>query len=169
MCSSDLQSHIGFARALAKDPQMRRRRRDIIAAPIRVHSVAQAVSAAEELLATAKAQTDARVEQINAQEKAELLRQLGLSESDSPTKQSRTMVRELQENQKRRAKQALKDELDRALIDLLAIYRDILIVQLGAGQKLINEDLHDLVDDVAQRSTAAQTMTRVSEIGRAHV
>lgn len=158
------QSHIGFARALAKDPQMRRRRRDIIAAPIRVHSVAQAVSAAEELLATAKAQADAQVEQINAREKAELLRQLGLSESDSPTKQSRTMVRELQENQKRRAKRALKDELDRALIDLLAIYRDILMVQLGTGQELVNEDLRDLVDDVAQRSTASQTMARVSAI-----
>ena len=74
------QSHIGLARALARDPQMRARRRDIITAPASVRSVGEAVMAADRLLETAKAQADAQVSERNAREKAELMRQLGMEE-----------------------------------------------------------------------------------------
>ncbi len=64
------QSHIGLARALARDPQMRERRRNIITAPASVRSVGEAVMAADRLLETAKAQADAQVSDRNAREKA---------------------------------------------------------------------------------------------------
>ena len=98
------QSHIGLARALARDPQMRERRRAIITAPASVRSVGEAVMAADRLLETAKAQADAQVSERNAREKAELMRQLGMDEGESATKASRTMIRQLEEDQKRRSK-----------------------------------------------------------------
>ena len=161
------QSHIGLARALARDPQMRQRRREIITAPARVRSVGEAVIAAGRLLETARAQADAQVGERNAREKSELLRQLGMDEGERATKQSRALLRQLEEGQKRRAKRALTDALDRALVDLLAIYRDVLMVQLDSGQELINTDLSDLVHGIAADSSPAQTMARIDHIEQA--
>ena len=161
------QSHIGLARALARDPQMRQRRREIITAPARVRSVGEAVIAAGRLLETARAQADAQVGERNAREKSELLRQLGMVEGERATKQSRALLRQLEEDQKRRAKRALTDALDRALVDLLAIYRDVLMVQLDSRQELINTDLSDLVHGIAADSSPAQTMARVDHIEQA--
>ena len=161
------QSHIGLARALARDPQMRQRRREIITAPARVRSVGEAVIAAGRLLETARAQADAQVGERNAREKSELLRQLGMDEGERATKQSRALLRQLEEDQKRRAKRALTDALDRALVDLLAIYRDVLMVQLDSGQELINTDLSDLAHGIAADSSPAQTMARIDHIEQA--
>lgn len=161
------QSHIGLARALARDPQMRQRRREIITAPARVRSVGEAVIAAGRLLETARAQADAQVGERNAREKSELLRQLGMDEGERATKQSRALLRQLEEDQKRRAKRALTDALDRALVDLLAIYRDVLMVQLDSRQELINTDLSDLVHGIAADSSPAQTMARIDHIEQA--
>lgn len=161
------QSHIGLARALARDPQMRQRRREIITAPARVRSVGEAVITAGRLLETARAQADAQVGERNAREKSELLRQLGMDEGERATKQSRALLRQLEEDQKRRAKRALTDALDRALVDLLAIYRDVLMVQLDSRQELINTDLSDLVHGIAADSSPAQTMARIDHIEQA--
>ena len=140
------QSHIGLARALARDPQMRERRRSIITAPASVRSVGEAVMAADRLLETAKAQADAQVSDRNARNA------------------SRTMLRQLEEDQKRRSKRALTDAIDRALIDLLAIYRDVLMVQVGGDGELINTDLSELVHQIAHDSTPHQTLARVDHI-----
>ena len=56
------------------------------------------------------------------------------------------------------------DAIDRALIDLLAIYRDVLMVQVGGDGELINTDLSDLVHTIAGESTPCQTLARVDHI-----
>lgn len=161
------QCHIGLARALARDPEKRRRRREGIIAPVRVRSVGEAVLAADNLVKIAKKQADSLVEERNERERSALLRQLGQEESQTLTRQSRTLVRQLEDEQKRRARRALTDALDRALVDLLGVYRDVLMRQLGTGQELINTDLVELVDEIAQDSTPRQTMRRVASIERA--
>lgn len=50
---------------------------------------------------------------------------------------------------------------------MLAIYRDVLMVQLGTGQQLVNADLEDLVYELASDSTPRQTMGRVAAIEEA--
>ena len=123
--------------------------------------------AAENLWKTAKADADTRTKETDARERAELLRVLGLEESAQSTRIARAQLRQLEEEQKRRSRRALTDELDRALVDLLSIYRDVLMIQLNADQELINSDLADLVHELAQESTPRQTMTRVSAIEQA--
>lgn len=158
------QSHIGLARALARNPEMRERRRRTIEAPVAVRSVGEAVLVAQDLVDIAKAQTEAQTQERDAEEKAALLRQLGMEEGERITPQLRSQVRQLEEEQKRRAKRAMQDVLDRALVDLLAIYRDVLMVQLGTGQDLVNVDLEELVAEVAAGSTPRQTMERIDAI-----
>lgn len=161
------QSHIGLARALARDPELREQRRRIVRAPAEVRSVGEAALAAQDLVDMAKAQAEARTTERNARERTALLRQLGMTDGDRPTPQSRGAVHQLEEDQKRRSKRAMVDALDRALLDLLALYRDVLLVQLGTGQALVNEDLSDLVGDIAADSTPGQTMERVEAIEEA--
>mgnify|MGYP000845914329 FL=1 len=161
------QSHIGLARALAKDPKMRQRRRQIITAPAQVRSVGEAVFAAEDLLSIAKTQAESQLEERNAREKAELMRQLGMEEGQSPASHQRARIRELEEDQKRRSKRAIQDSLDRALVDLLGIYRDVLMRQLGTDQEPINDDCLDLIDQLCAQSTPQQTMKRVQAIEEA--
>ena len=50
----------------------------------------------------------------------------------------RAQIRQLEEEQKRRATRAQRDVLDRSLVDLLSLYRDVLVVQLGADVDLVN-------------------------------
>ncbi|QWW19779.1 DNA polymerase III subunit delta' [Schaalia sp. 19OD2882] len=158
------QSHIGLARALAKDPQMRERRRHIITAPVRVRSVGEAVMAADRLLKVAQEQTAAQVDERNARERATLMRQLGADSEQGVTKHTRARLRELEEEQKRRAKRSVQDVLDRALVDLLAVYRDVLMEQLDTGQELVNTDMADVVQELAASSSPHQTIRRISAI-----
>ena len=120
--------------------------------------------AAQDLVDVAKEQAEAQVGARNADERAALLRQLGVADGERATPQSRGQLRQLEEEQKRRSKRAMQDVLDRALVDLLGIYRDVLLVQLDTGQELVNGDLADLVSDLAADSTPEQTMVRVEAI-----
>jgi len=161
------QSHIGVARALARDPELREQRRRIVRAPAEVRSVGEAVLAAQDLVEMAKAQAEARTTERNARERAELLHQLGQADGERPAAQSRGALHQLEDDQKRRSKRAMVDALDRALLDLLSVYRDVLLVQLGTGQELVNDDLADLVGDIAADSAPEQTMARVDAIEQA--
>ena len=47
----------------------------------------------------------------------------------------------LEDDQKRRATRSLRDGIDRILVDLLSLYRDVLLLQLGVGHDLVNESI----------------------------
>jgi DNA polymerase-3 subunit delta' len=76
-------------------------------------------------------------------------------------------VRRLEEEQKRRATRAQRDVLDRAMVDLLSLYRDVLVVQLGAGLELVNVEHADAVRALATDSTPEQTLRRMDAVGQA--
>lgn len=162
------QSHIGRARGLAQNPTLRQQRRTIIEHPIRAHSVGEAVLAAENLVETAKEQAKTDTEDRNAQEKAYLKRTLGLEEGERITPAFRSQFKQLEDEQKRRATRAERDFLDRALLDLLAFYRDVMSVQLDTAASVINVGLDDLIQTTARNTTAHDTMrkTRAIETAR---
>jgi DNA polymerase III subunit delta' len=65
----------------------------------------------------------------------------------------------------RRATRAQRDVLDRALVDLLSLFRDVLVVQLGAPVELVNAELRAQVARLAEHSSAADTLRRMEAIG----
>jgi DNA polymerase-3 subunit delta' len=73
-------------------------------------------------------------------------------------------VKALEESQKKRATRSLRDGLDRILVDLLSLYRDILLLQLSAGVALVNEGLKNQMADIAKRSTAQQSLEKLRQI-----
>ncbi|TQL01762.1 DNA polymerase III subunit delta' [Cellulomonas sp. SLBN-39] len=161
------QSHIGVARRLARDEQARERRAQVLGLASRVRGVGDAVLAAGELVETAQADAKAATEERDAQEKNELLRQLGAEGAATLPPALRAQVRQLEEEQKRRATRAQRDVLDRAMVDLLSLYRDVLVVQLGAGVDLVNVEQEPDVRALAAASTPEQTLRRMDAVGQA--
>jgi len=165
------QSHVGMARRLGRDPEARARRRRVLESAARIRGVGDAVLAADELVETAKAEAAARSEERDAQERAELLRALGVEAGATVPPALRAQVKQLEEDQKRRATRQQRDSLDTAMLDLLSLFRDVLVVQLGASDDvaLVNEGAADLVRSLAERSTPEQSLHRMDAIGEARL
>jgi len=77
----------------------------------------------------------------------------------------RAQVSQLEKDQKRRATRAQRDVLDRAMVDLLSLFRDVLVVQLGAQVELMNVKHESQVRALAEASTPEQTLRRMDAIG----
>ncbi|PFG41948.1 DNA polymerase-3 subunit delta' [Isoptericola jiangsuensis] len=161
------QSHVGLARRLARDPEARRRRGEVLEIARRIRGVPDAVLAAADLVDVAKAEATADTAERDAVEKAELLRALGVAEGETLPPRLRSQLKQLEDDQKRRATRRQRDVLDRAMVDLLSLYRDVLVVQLGAEVDLVNDEHAATVQAVARDSTPEQTVRRMDAIGEA--
>ncbi|QZN85111.1 DNA polymerase III subunit delta' [Cellulomonas sp. C5510] len=161
------QSHVGVARRLARDPEARARRSAVLRIAPRVRGVGDAVLAAGELVETAQADAKAATEERDARERQELLRSLGAEGLTAIPPALRGQVRQLEEEQKRRATRAQRDVLDRAMVDLLSFYRDVLVIQLGADVHLVNTEHEDAARSLAASSTPEQTVRRMDAVSEA--
>lgn len=161
------QSHIGLARRLARDPEARTRRARTLDLAASIRGVGDAVLVAAELVEVAAAESKAATADRDAAEKAALLHSLGADDAPTLPPALRAQVRQLEEDQKRRATRAQRDVLDRALLDLLSLYRDVLVVQLGADVGLVNAAQDDDVRRLAREGTPEQTIRRMDAIGEA--
>jgi len=159
------QHHIGLARRLARDPQARDRRSSVLQLAAKLRGVGDAVLAASELVELSATEAAAMTEERDAAEKQALLRSLGLDDGGRLPPALRAQVRQLEENQKRRATRAQRDVLDRMMTDLLSLYRDVLLTQLGADVPLINTAHADLVSQMARERSTAGTVDCMDAIG----
>ncbi len=163
------QSHIGMALRLATSHEARSRRRESLLAALNITSVPAAINTAEQWLEVARKDAEMLTAQRDEQERAELLRSMGLSAGDTVPPALRSEVKNLEEAQKRRATRSLRDGLDRILVDLLALYRDVLTIQLAAKTPLVNEDLRTQIQSVASRSSATETIAKLDAIAQTRI
>jgi DNA polymerase-3 subunit delta' len=152
---------------LIRDPEAQAQRRKVLAIPRSASSVARAVIAAGELDAIAKARADDVVRRREEQDRAKLLADLGEDPGKRASAFARARLKEFDSESAKRKRRGQADTLDRALVDLLAFYRDVLAVQLGARVDLINSAEADLVAEQARTSTEEQTAARLDAIGQA--
>jgi DNA polymerase-3 subunit delta' len=119
---------------------------------------------AERWIELARRDADALTAERDGAEREELLRVLGVEDTSKLPPYARADVKALEESQKKRATRSLRDGLDRILVDLLSLYRDILLLQLSAGVALVNEGLKNQMADIAKRSTAQQSLEKLRQI-----
>ena len=160
-------SHIGLARRLATDEGARIRRREVLALPQQVTGVGAAVLAAGQLVEVATEEAKSATAERDAAERAALLHSLGAEGQTTLPPAVRAQVRQLEENQKRRATRAQRDVLDRAMVDLLSLYRDVIVVQLGAHVEPVNAELDAQIRAMATSSGPEHTLRRMDAIGQA--
>ncbi|HKU09639.1 MAG TPA: DNA polymerase III subunit delta' [Sinomonas sp.] len=158
------QSHIGIARRLVHDAAARERRSATVRLPLTLSTVSQAVNLAEQIVKIATDEAASSNEERDAEERSRLFATLGLSPDDKLPPSLRAQVRQLEEDQKRRAKRSVTDSLDRTLTDLLSFYRDVLMIQLGGTVELVNTELANEIADFASKSTPDVTLARMDAV-----
>ncbi len=171
------QGHVGRARALARDENARQRRREILSVPARLTDLRNCFASAEAMVATAKEDARAITEPLDEREKKDLLLAWGEGAEGRGVKGGargvKGAIKELEDRQKSRSTRTQRDQLDRALLDLLGFYRDVLALQFGdAGQSavaLINAEMRNGIARIASDSTGVETMWRIDAIERARL
>jgi DNA polymerase III subunit delta' len=167
VAAREAQSHIGMAHRLATNVDARQRRARTIELALGIRSVSGAVLAAAALVQVATDDAKAITEERDASEREGALRSLGIEAGGTIPPALRAQLKQLEEDQKRRATRSLRDGIDRILVDLLSLYRDILLVQLGVEEELINLAIEGDVRKAAATATAPQTLATMDAISTA--
>ncbi|MEZ7755761.1 DNA polymerase III subunit delta' [Microbacterium paraoxydans] len=136
------QRHIGMAQRLATDDAARRRRDETLRAVMGVRGVNDAVEVAGRIIQAATEDAKALTAERDAAERAALLRTVGVAEGQAVPPALRAQVSALEDEQKKRATRSLRDGIDRVLTDLQSLFRDVVMLQYGRGDDLINRELH---------------------------
>ena len=158
------QGHIGRARALALDEAARNRRRAVLQVPGRLRDLGSCLTCAANVVDAATEEAKPRSDALDAREVADLELAYGGGGRGGRAGGYAAALKELQRDQKQRAKRLVKDALDRSLVDLASFYRDVVCVQLGAGAELINEQLRPDVEAVARVSSAETSVRRLRSL-----
>ena len=153
------QGHIGRARHLATNEEVRNRRQAILAIPSQLTSIANAYKQAQKLVDLANAESAAITEALDEKEYEQLSSALG--------KGSGKALKELEKEQKSRATRITRDTLDGALLDLATFYRDVLLVQSGHDESLINAELSDQIHKIAESSKPQIILSKMDAIMKA--
>ena len=164
------QGHIGRARYIATNEHVRSNRAQVMKLPLQLNSIAAAFQAAQTLvdLATSEANTatDAR-DEAETQALAEAYGK-GATGRGMATGGSKA-IKELEKEQKSRATRAVRDGLDGALLDIATFYRDVMLVQSGATDSIINIDILDEITAFAHKSPPHATVKKINAIMEARV
>ncbi|HWG00775.1 MAG TPA: DNA polymerase III subunit delta' [Trebonia sp.] len=180
------QGHVGRARRLATDSAAAARRLSVLKVPVSATSLGPALAAAASLVKIAEDEAKAVTGQLDEPEREALRQAFGEgSTGKGVAKAMRGMagaMKDLEDRQKSRATRVKRDTLDSALLDLVAFYRDVLMLQLGvavgdggggeggdggyAGAELFNADRYDDLRRIAVASTPEATLRRIQAIMR---
>jgi DNA polymerase-3 subunit delta' len=167
------QGHIGRARALATDEQARLRRHEVLRLPLELHDLASCFVAAADLLASATGDATALADPLDAREEADLLRAYGEGADNASNARAKKLsgkaMKDLQKTHKSRRTRMVRDQIDRALLDLVGFYRDVLILQVQSDVGLINEEMRTQLSQVAVRATPEDTARRLEAIAYARL
>jgi DNA polymerase III subunit delta' len=124
--------HVGRARRLAKDEEARLARKAVLDVPLRLVSLAACMDAADDLVGSAKEETEAATEVLDGAETDALKNSLGVGARGpgvvAASRGSAGQLKELERRQKSRATRIGRDSLDRALVDLAGLYRDAMVL-----------------------------------------
>ena len=161
------QNHIGRAKHLATNDDARTRRARILDIPQTLTSLGSTVRMAGRIVEEATESAKERSAERDAHERAALLETLGVEPGKAVPPAVRGQVKRLEEEQKRRSTRARNDEIDAMLLELLSLYRDVLLCQLGLTEGWINRGDEERIREQATASDALSTLRRIDVIGQA--
>lgn len=158
------QRHIGMAQRLATDESARRRRDDSLRAVLAARGVSDAVEVAGRIIQTATDDAKALTAERDATERAALLRTVGVAEGQAVPPAVRSQVSALEDDQRKRATRSLRDGIDRVLTDLQSMFRDVMMLQYGRDDGLINSELSTELASLASAWPVERTLVVLDAI-----
>jgi DNA polymerase-3 subunit delta' len=158
------QRHIGMAQRLATDAAARARRDDTLRAVLAVRGVGDAVEVAGRIVQAATDDAKALTAERDESERSQLLRTLGIADGAPIPPPVRSQLSALEDEQKRRSTRSLRDGIDRVLTDLESMYRDVVVLQFGRDDDLINLELESDLRALAAAWSPQRTLTVLDRI-----
>ncbi|PSK90932.1 DNA polymerase III delta prime subunit [Murinocardiopsis flavida] len=162
--------HVERALQLATDPEARERRAEVLGIPARLDGMGACVVAAARLYELAEAESKSTTAGLDKEETDSLKAAFGEGATGKgvakAVRGAAGALKDLEEQQKRRATRIKRDTYDIALMDLVAFYRDVLAVQMGATVELSTRAREADLRRVAQGSTPQSTLRRIDAIMR---
>jgi DNA polymerase-3 subunit delta' len=159
------QGHIGRARYLANNESVRNTRTTIMKLPLTLNGISSAFVAAQTLVDLATDQANESAEERNQTEIDDLALAYGKGATGRgmATGGSKA-IKELEKEQKTRNTRMVRDGLDAALLDIATFYRDVMMVQSGATDSLINKELEHQITTYANNTKAHTTINKINAI-----
>jgi DNA polymerase-3 subunit delta' len=159
------QGHIGRARYLATNEAARSNRKVIMQLPMQLGSLASALQAAQTLVDIASEEAKATSESRDEIEIEKLQEAYGKGATGrGMVTGGSKAVKELEKEQKSRATRMVRDSIDGALLDLATFYRDVMMVQSGNIESMINTDMREQIESYAMIHPARFTLSKISTI-----
>ena len=160
------QGHIGRAKYLATNSESRSRRLQILNLPLKINDISAAFRAAATLLELATQDAESGAEERDDKELKSLQDAYqgtgrGLISGGSKA------VKDLEKEQKSRQTRAVRDSIDNSLLDIATLYRDVMLLQSGSTDFLINTDLLSEVQKIAESTTPELTVKKIESIMQA--
>jgi len=165
--------HVGRARHLARDEAGRLARKAVLDIPLSLVSLAACLNAADDLVGSAKEESDKTVAEVDAAETEAVKASLGVGARGpgvAAASRGAGQLKELEKRQKSRATRLGRDSLDRALVDLAALYRDALVIASVGGDAgelgltLAHPDRRADAVELARRIGAEGALQRIDAV-----
>ena len=159
------QGHIGRAKYLATNESVRSNRKTIMQLPLQLGSLAAAFQAAQTLVdfATTEANTSSDERDEKEVEKLQVAYGKGATGRGMATGGTKA-VKELEKEQKSRSTRMVRDSIDGALLDIATFYRDVMMVQSGNTDSMINTDMREQIESYAANSPSHSTINKINAI-----
>jgi len=159
------QGHIGRARALARDEHARLRRQEVMRIPFHLYDVPACFTSAASLLGAAEDDAKAITDPLDDAENLNLMAQFGDGAEGAMRGKIKRLAdsagKDLTKKQRLRRTRTVRDQVDRALVDLMGLYRDVLAIQFDSDVELINDEMRPQLAQLAARSTTNDTGRRL--------
>jgi DNA polymerase-3 subunit delta' len=159
------QGHIGRAKYLALNESVRSTRSIIMHLPLQLNSLAAAFKAAQTLVDLATNEANAAAEARDEKEIASLQEAYGKGATGrGMASGAAKAVKELEKEQKSRSTRMVRDSIDGALLDIATFYRDVMMVQSGSSDAIINTDMIDAINAYAAKHPSHSTINKMTAI-----
>ena len=159
------QGHIGRAKYLATNESVRSNRNTIMQLPLQLGSLAAAFQAAQTLVDLATTEANASSDERDEKEVEKLQEAYGKGATGrGMATGGAKAVKELEKEQKSRSTRMVRDSIDGALLDIATFYRDVMMVQSGNTDSMINTDMREQIESYAANSPSHSTINKINAI-----
>ena len=159
------QGHIGRAKYLATNESVRSNRKTIMQLPLQLGSLAAAFQAGQTLVDLATTEANASSDERDEREVEKLQEAYGKGATGrGMATGGAKAVKELEKEQKSRSTRMVRDSIDGALLDIATFYRDVMMVQSGNTDSMINTDMREQIESYAANSPTHSTIYKINAI-----
>lgn len=165
--AASAQGHIGIARRYGLHPDSLAEREDSARKLLALTSVGHALAFAKTLIDRAEAEAHTEADEASAREREQFMRGAGIEPGGRIPPALRAQVKALDDEAKRRATRLVRDVIDRYLLDIHSVLRDVLALQLNTGATLVNPGIERELRDRTHVHSPQTTLALLDCVGTA--